>query len=110
MASYTYLKFDGGHDDLYEVGGQLRKAIVTGTKGATNAWIGAEAAGAMLRESGFGYHGSNTGFSLTALIGAPVSESRWGVNLYGGAGFSYYGSTGFNARLGIDFQPWFLKR
>lgn len=62
---------------------------------------------------GFNGSGSSsdgtTGFSLTALAGLPVGQSRWGVNLYGGAGISHYGSTGINFRAGVDLQPWFLS-
>ncbi|MEP7346314.1 MAG: hypothetical protein ABI877_13675 [Gemmatimonadaceae bacterium] len=106
MASVTYLSFDGGHDELYELGGQIRKSLPA----ASGLWIGAEAAVATLRTKGDTFSESTNGWSLTALVGAPVGKSRWGVNLYGGAGISNYGSSGKNIRVGIDLQPWFLKR
>lgn len=112
MGSYTYLKFDGGHDDRFELGGQIRRTLTPRTNGSGGFWIGAEAAGAVLRESLDNVDGSSNtnGWSATALAGAPVSDSKWGVNLYGGAGYSYYGGSGFNLRAGIDLQPWFLKQ
>jgi hypothetical protein len=112
MGSYTYLKFDGGHDDRFELGGQIRRTLTPRTNGSGGLWIGAEAAGAVLRESLDNVDGSNNtnGWSATALLGAPVSDSKWGVNLYGGVGYSYYGGSGVNIRAGIDLQPWFLKQ
>jgi hypothetical protein len=113
MASYTYLSFDGGHDTLWELGGQLRKPL--GTSGRS-LWLGAEAAGSYLNtvidaggEAGE-YSDGTTGFSLTALAGLPVGQSRWGLNLYLGGGISNYGSSGINIRAGMDIQPWFLSR
>jgi hypothetical protein len=111
MASFTYLDFEGGHDSLWELGGQIRKPI----EGPRPFWLGAEAALSHLRTyidigGGYTYDQGTTGFSLTALAGLPVGQSRWGFNLYGGAGLSRYGSTGFNIRAGVDLQPWFLER
>ncbi len=109
MASYTYLSFDGGTDNLLELGGQIRKRVSP----ANGLWLGAEVAGSSLRTSFDESETSsvtNSGWSLTALVGAPVGQSRWGVNLYGGVGISNYGSSGKNIRVGVDLQPWFLKR
>ena len=44
------------------------------------------------------------------LLGAVVAVVSWDVNLYDGAGVSNYGGAGINVRVGIDLQPWFLKR
>ena len=112
MVSYTYLSFDGGHDNRYEAGGQIRKPLSPRVNGSGGFWIGLEAGVAVLSEQldGGVDAGSSTGPSITALAGIPVSDSRWGVNLYGGAGLSHYGSTGVQVRAGIDLQPWFLRR
>ena len=112
MASYSYLKFDGGHDDRFEFGGQLRKAL---GQSATSRgfWLGAEAAYALLREHIDNVDGSDNtnGFSATAMAGVPVGDaSKWNPSLYAGVGYSHYGSSGINLRLGLDLQPWFLKR
>ena len=111
MASYTYLSFDGGHDDLWEIGAQLRRPFGERDR---QPWLGIEGAASLLRETsqfgGFDFSDSNGGFSITALAGVPFSDSRWAPNLYAGAGISHYGSTGFNIRVGIDLQPWFLDR
>lgn len=114
MLSYTYLKFDGGHDALYELGGQLRWRPTPARKNG-GLWLGAEAAAARATESvdgtgGYNFSDSSNGWSLTGLAGTPVGESRWGLNLYAGAGISNYGSMGTNLRAGFDLQPWFLKR
>ena len=109
MASYTYLSFDGGHDGLWEVGGQIRKPM-----GGEDRpfWVGGEATVSHLRttvDSDFGdFSGTSNGGSATALIGKPIGESRWNPNVYAGAGISNYGSQGWNIRLGIDLQPTFL--
>jgi hypothetical protein len=65
----------------------------------------------VLRESGSGFPSSSTsGWSLNAMAGVPVFQGKWGPSLYGAAGVSHYGGSGVNVRLGVDFQPWFLKR
>lgn len=112
MASYAYMKFDGGHDDRFEFGGQLRKAL---GQSATSRgfWLGAEAAYALLREHLDNIDGTanENGFSATAMAGMPVGDaSKWNPSLYAGVGYSHYGSSGINLRLGLDLQPWFLKR
>ncbi len=112
MVSYTYLKFDGGHDALYELGGQVRWRPTPARKNG-GLWLGGELAAARLSTSidgAVGNNASSNGWALTGLVGAPVGSSRWGVNLYAGAGISNYGSSGKNVRAGVDLQPWFLKR
>lgn len=114
VAGYTYLSFDGGHDGLWEAGAQVRRS--TALLGPDrDAWIGAEGTLSVLRTrysfNGMDVTESATGLSATALFGVPVGgENRWGPNLYGGAGFSHYGAFGFNVRVGLDLQPWFLQR
>ena len=105
MASYSYLNFDGGHDDRFEFGGQARKAL-------SSFWVGAEAAIAVLRTHIDNVDDTDNynGWSATALAGVPVGESRWGASIYGGAGYSHYGSSGVNVRVGLDLQPWFFRR
>jgi hypothetical protein len=110
--SYSYLTFDGGHDALYEVGGQLRWRPSPEKKNG-GLWIGGEAVAARLSTTIDGTGGNNSsanGWALTGLVGAPVGSSRWGVNLFAGAGISSYGTSGTNIRAGVDLQPWFLKR
>ena len=110
MVSYTYLSFDGGSDGLFEAGGQIRQRVTPAA--GSGFWVGGEAAVATLRTSLDGYNetSSSSGWSLTALAGVPVGKSRWGVNLYAGAGISDYGGSGKNIRVGMDLQPWFLKK
>ncbi len=111
MASYTYLSFDGGHDSLWELGGQLRKPIGTGE---LPMWIGGEAALSQVRWTvdfgGSSFTGSENGYSFTVLLGKQVSSNRWGPSIYAGGGISNYGSQGWNVRLGLDLQPTFLWR
>ncbi len=107
---YTYLSFTGGHDDLFEFGAQVRRPLTRVAGGATRLWVGGEAAFAILRTSGSGFPSSSTnGWSLNAMAGVPVLDSRWGVNVYTAAGISHYGGSGVNVRVGVDLQPWFLK-
>lgn len=111
---YTYLSFDGGHDDLWEVGAQIRNPTSIFGDGRSGFWLGAEATFSHLRTvedfAGESTTYGTDGFSFTGLAGAPVSEGRWGVNWFVGAGVSRYGSTGVNIRAGFDLQPWFLQR
>lgn len=111
MASYTYLSFDGGYDGLLEGGAQVRHPVTP--VGGSGFWLGGEGAVSRLsthiKDSGAGSF-ATTGWSLTALAGVPVGKSRWGLNLYAGAGVSNYGSAGKNVRVGVDLQPWFLKK
>jgi hypothetical protein len=108
---YTYLSFDGGRDDLFELGGQIRRQLTPGAKGVAGFWFGGEVAVAKLRTSIDDVPSTSTnGWALTALAGFPLGESKWGMHLYGGAGISHYGTQGVNIRAGIDLQPWFLKR
>jgi hypothetical protein len=111
MASYAYMTFDGGHDDRFEFGGQLRKALGRSVT-SRGWWLGAEAAIAVLRThiENVDDTESYNGWSATALAGVPVSDDRWGASIFGGAGVSYYGRSGINVRVGLDLQPWFLKR
>ena len=111
MLSYSYLAFDGGHDDRFEAGGQLRRRTTWFGTDSAGLWLGGEAALALLRTSIDGLESeSTTGFSATALAGFPLGQNRWGASLYAGAGLSHYGSTGRNLRIGLDLQPWFLRR
>lgn len=102
---YTYLSFDGGNDQLFEIGGQVRKPMGS----ATPFWIGGELTLSRLRTSiDFGGSSStfNTnGWSLTALGGIPFGTSDWNTSVFAGLGISDYGAQGWNVRFGIDVQP-----
>ena len=109
MAGYTYLSFDGGHDSLWEFGGQLRQPM--GDE-ANPFWVGGEATLSNLStsydEAGIDVNESSGGVSFTGLIGKPIGDNKWQPNLFGGFGISHYGSTGWNIRVGIDLQPTFI--
>ena len=109
FASYAYLSFDGGHDDRFEFGGQVRKAI---RDAAGSPWIGAQAVAGVFRThiDNIDDTENTNGWGVTALGGIPVGESRWGASIFGGAGYSYYGGSGWHFRAGLDLQPWFMKR
>jgi hypothetical protein len=114
MVSYTYLDFEGGHDALYELGGQIRKPL-SRRAGQRPLWVGVEGAVSHLKTvidagGGYTYSQGTNGVSAAALVGAPLGQSRWGFNLYGGFGISHYASTGINIRAGVDLQPWFLSK
>lgn len=109
MASYTYLHYDGGHEDRFEAGAQVRRYSGRAGNPVSGFWFGAEAAAAVLRDNFTGGSESYTGGSLTALVGIPVSEGKRAIQIVGGAGWSYYGSAGKNVRLGIEFNPFDWK-
>jgi hypothetical protein len=109
--SYTYLAFEGGRDDLIELGGQVRRQITPGARGLAGFWFGGEAAFAMLRTRlDFAPTSTTNGWSLTALAGVPVGGGAWGIHLFGGAGISHYGTSGMNLRAGVEVQPPFATR
>jgi hypothetical protein len=110
VLGYTYLSFDGGRDEIYEYGAQVRRPVTRDANGDTKLWLGVEAALASLKTSGTGYSFNTSGWTLSAMAGVPVLSSRWGVNAYGAAGISDFGGSGINVRFGVDLQPWFLKR
>ena len=112
LASWTYLDFDGGNDQIFSLGGQLRQHFGTRAGGGGAFWIGAEGAWSRLRTSiDDGPTASTNGWSAWGLVGVPVGQSRWGFNVYGGAGISDFGpGHGTNIRLGVDLQPWFLRK
>jgi hypothetical protein len=111
MASYSYLSFDGGHDGRWEAGGQIRRSTSLFAAGGNGLWFGAEGAVGVIRTHLEDVDTESTGGgAVTALAGIPLGEGRWGVSLYAGAGVSRYGTTGRNVRVGLDLQPWFLRR
>ena len=81
VVSLGYLKWDGGHDELYEVGGQVRRPLARPGSGSTGVWLGGEATFSVLREVSSNFSESATGWSLSALAGIPVGKSKWGLNL-----------------------------
>ena len=105
-AGYTYLSFDGGHDALWEFGGQLRKPM---GDSARPFWVGGEATISHLRTSfsvqGTDFSSSTNGFSVTGLIGMPFGDNRWGPNVFAGIGISDYGSQGTSAWAWICSHP-----
>lgn len=109
LVSYTYFKFDGGHDDRFEAGGQVRKAM-TGM-GARGFWLGAEAAYALFRTHIDNVDTDNTnGWSVAGLLGIPVGDATQRMSLYGGVGYADYGGSSIIAKIGVDWQPSFMKR
>lgn len=88
VASWTYLSFDGGNDQLLELGGQLRFPM--GAASARPFWVGGEATFSHLRTSfdvpGGTSTGSSNGYSITGLVGAPVGDNRWGPTSTPGSG------------------------
>jgi hypothetical protein len=109
MGGYTYLKFSGGNDQLFEFGGQVRQSLPK-AGGGPGVWVGGEAAFARLRTSAGGFSSSTNGWAVTGLAGLPVGQGEAGASLFAAAGLSNYGSSGFNIRAGVDVQPSFLKR
>lgn len=107
LASYTYLSFDGGNDQLFEFGAQVRKPLGTDARAL---WIGGEGTYSRLETSfdGGGASFGTNGWSAGALLGKPIGDGAWQPNLWAGAGVSNYGSRGWNVRFGIEVQPPFV--
>lgn len=107
MAGYTYLSFDGGNDQLFEFGAQVRKPL--GSE-ARPLWIGGEGTYSRLETSidGGGADFGTNGWSATAMLGKPIGDGDWQPNVWAGAGISDYGAQGWNIRLGIEVQPPFV--
>jgi hypothetical protein len=107
MVGYTYLSFDGGNNQLFEFGPQLRFPMGQAER---PFWVGGEATVSLVRTKFDGAPGTSTnnGWTITGLAGMPFGDSRWGPSVFGGVGISDYGAQGWNVRFGIDLQPTFL--
>ena len=109
MVSYTYFSFDGGHDDRFEAGGQVRKSM-SGMR-SRGFWIGGEAAYALFRTHIDKLDTENTnGWSVAFLLGLPVGDAVRNMSVYGGVGLADYGGSSYVAKIGLDWQPSFMKR
>ncbi len=107
----SYLKFDGGHDEFFDFGGQIRTPVSKKPSGDPGVWVGAEGTYTVLRTSVGGFSSSTNGWSANGLVGFPLERSKWGLSLYGAAGIvKFSGTPGLSVRVGVDSQPWFLKK
>lgn len=109
MVSYTYFHFDGGHQDRFEAGGQVRKAI--SGMGSRGFWIGGEAAYALLRAHEKNIDTENTnGWSVAGLLGVPIGDAVQNTSVFGGVGYADYEGSTIIFKVGLDWQPGFMKR
>jgi hypothetical protein len=110
MVSYTYFNFDGGHDDRFELGGQVRKSF--SGMGPRGLWVGGEAAYALFRThiDNVDDTDNTNGWSAAALLGIPVGDAVRNASVFGALGLADYGGSSFIFRLGFDWQPSFMKR
>lgn len=104
MGSYTRLMYDGGHEDRFEIGAQVRRQIVD-PKGQPQFWLGAELAYAFLHDSYDTGSDSYNGPSATALIGIPITRSLMNPTIVGGVGIADYSNQGYNVRVGLSISP-----
>jgi hypothetical protein len=110
-AAASYYKFDGGHDDFFDFGGQLRKPVTRRPDGDPGVWVGVEGLYTILRTSSGGFSSSTNGWSANGMVGVPLEKSKWGLSLYGAAGIvKFSGTPGLSVRVGVDSQPWFMKK
>ena len=109
MVSYTYFAFDGGHQDRFEAGGQIRKTM-TGM-GSRGFWLGGEAAYAHLRAHVDNVDTESTnGWSVAGLLGVPVGDAVRNMSVFGGVGYADYEGSTVIFKVGLDWQPSFMKR
>lgn len=109
MVSYTYFSFDGGHDDRFEAGGQVRKSM--SGMGSRGFWLGAEAAYALFRTHIDNVDTQNTnGWSVAGMLGVPVGDAMRNMSVFGAVGYADYGGSSVIFRAGLDWQPSFMKR
>ena len=116
LMSYTRLGFDGGHDNMSQFGGQIRRSLSENPN--VGFWIGGEAAYVKFTsvyddEDIFLKNPSSAGFAMGALAGYKFPMQSLPISGYAGLGFVNFGDfttdefvideggTGFTLRLGI---------
>lgn len=115
VVQYAYLNYDGGHENFWAAGIQVRKPTeLFGDPDAERPyWIAGEVALALLQDSysfgGEDFSESYGGVAVTGFVGKPIGSGDWEPSVFGGFGFSHFGGTGINVMLGVDFQPPFLR-
>ena len=119
VVGYNYLSIDGGHDNLYQVGAQLRSSMVD-----SPFWFGGEVA--------YDRFSSSTdhvdyeedpwnGFSVGGLFGYELDTSFAPSSLFGSLSYLRFGGQDFDGipgegcdawlfRLGFEVQPDLFNR
>ena len=118
LASYAKLGFDGGNDNVYQFGGQVRYALPSSQPGGF--WVGGEAAYVSFtskydnEELFVDGDPSATGFALGGMVGYRFPTQTLPISGFAGLGLVNFGDfttpdnlvideggTGFTARIGI---------
>jgi hypothetical protein len=102
MASYSYLRWDGGggHDHLFELAAQIRKAITAADR---SPWVSAEAGFAHMTSVSGEFDANSSGWSAWVHAGLPITQN---ISAFGGGGLTgLWDGTGKNFRLGLEMRP-----
>jgi hypothetical protein len=102
---------EGETESVLHLGGQVRMATAQTSR---SPWFGGEATYARrwttFDDSALSTETTN-GWTLAGLAGVPVFTGSAGtLHVYGAGGAAKFGGSGPYFRIGIDFQPAFLKR
>ena len=115
LLGYNYLNYDGGHDNIYQLGGQLRRSVVD-----SPLWYGGEFAYDRFTSSTDGAtfdEPSWNGFNLGGLIGYELDTSFATSSLFGSfSRVQFLGTDGFDGwggwlfKVGYEVQPDLFNR
>jgi len=114
-ARYFLGGIDGEHDEVINIGGQIR--FIPG-ESREGFWVSLEPSYARRKTvvddpavADPADEGSTNGWSFSALGGLPLMNGRVAsVSGYVALGIVKFGGTGPNLRVGFDIQPEFLRR
>ena len=119
VLAYNYLNWDGGHDNIYQVGAQVRRSLPDGPM-----WFGGEFAFDRFTSSTSGAdfdEPSWNGFSLGGLFGYELDTEFAPSSVFGSLSYLRFGSTDFEGatvggwdgwlfRVGFEVQPDLFNR
>ena len=104
MAVYNLYFQEGGTVHRFEAGAQMRKYSDSTNASFAGLWFGGEAAVGYLHDRYEGGTSNHFGASFGPAAGLPLRGGAKPVHLIGATGLSYYGSLGFNARIGVEWK------
>jgi hypothetical protein len=107
MVGYNYLSFDGGHDNIYQAGAQVRRSLVD-----KPLWFGGEVAynrfTSSIDESEYEEDPWN-GFSVGGLFGYQLDTSFAPSSFFTSLSFMKFAGQDFEGISGEGWDAWLLR-
>jgi hypothetical protein len=104
---YSYLNFDGGHDNVYQAGAQVRRSLAD-----KPLWFGGEVAysrfTSSMDESDYDEDPWN-GFSVGALFGYELDTSFAPSSFFASLNFMKFGGQDFEGIPGEGWDAWLFR-